>query len=178
MSIEIWKKVVGFEKFYEVSNFGNIRSLDRIDSFGRFHKGIVLRQKATRFGYNEVGLSINGVHKHAKVHRLVAEAFLENPKKKKQVNHINCIKTDNSLNNLEWVTPMENMTHAIKNGLISSVGENNPSAFLTVKLVNAIKDEYLKGVKSQRKLAFEYGVSQKTIFNIVHNRSWKSARNQ
>lgn len=179
MSISVWKKVVEFENYYEVSSCGKIRSLDRIDRFGRFYQGRELRQKTTRFGYNEVTFSINGVSKSVKTHRIVAEAFIQNNDNKQQVNHINGIKTDNSLNNLEWVTPMENINHGIKTGLINNNGELNPASKMKIKDVLNIRKKYLSGKYSQRLLAKEYNVSQKSIFNIVNSKKWvKALQNQ
>jgi hypothetical protein len=122
--MEVWADIEGFEGYYQVSNLGNIRSLDRtiIQSNGqvRHFNGRVLKQKLDRYGYAVVMLRkrTEGVRKSATVHRLVAEAFIPNPDNKPTVNHKNGNKADNSAQNLEWSTRQENTAHAIRTGLI------------------------------------------------------------
>ena len=93
---EIWKPVVGLEGKYLISNLGNVKSLN----FARTGKEKNMKVSLDRYGYNYVQLN----KKKYKVHQLVAKAFIPNPEKKKTVNHINEIKTDNRVENLEWAT--------------------------------------------------------------------------
>ena len=118
--MENWKSVVGYEGFYEVSDLGRVRSVDRyIRQLNNgtyvdvFYKGKILKGKNVK-GYITVKLRNN---KHKKIHRLVLEAFGDNPDNKPLCNHINGIKSDNRLSNLEWCTAKENSQHALKNGL-------------------------------------------------------------
>lgn len=119
---EIWKDIKGYEGYYQISNLGRLKSVIRIVEHKPYNLTIrerIRKQKIDTKGYYFVILSKNGITKHLKVHQLVANAFISNPLKKKEVNHINGIKTDNRITNLEWVTHKENMQHAVKNNLIS-----------------------------------------------------------
>lgn len=117
---EEWKKVEGFEGFYEVSNFGNVRSLN-------YHNwGIVknLTPVVDRYGYERVCLTKNGKQFNRLVHRLVATAFVENPNDLPQINHLNEIKTDNRVVNLEWCSAKENTNHGTRNQRMSQSKKN------------------------------------------------------
>ena len=116
MDDEIWNDVVGFEGFYEVSDKGNIRSIDRKilrkDGVEVFQKGVILK-KCLSHGYHTVCLNKNGDRKVVRVHRLVAEAFIPNYENKPYIDHINTIKTDNRVENLRWVTQKENFHNPV-----------------------------------------------------------------
>lgn len=119
---ERWRPIVGFEGYYEVSNFGDIRSVDRIvprDGIrgDMARKGQVRKPHVTPKGYLRVQLTQGGESRNFQVHRLVAEAFIPNPENKPEVNHRNGNKRDNYIGNLEWATPSENQTHAYALGL-------------------------------------------------------------
>ena len=104
MTKEVWRDVKGYEGLYQVSDQGRVKSLGRKwRKSERFLKPVVRHD-----GYVVVGLYSGGKPKTFKVHRLVCEAFHENPDNKPQVNHINEIKTDNRACNLEWATAREN----------------------------------------------------------------------
>jgi hypothetical protein len=119
MENEIWKPINGLIG-YEVSNLGAFRSINRIVKCkrgGTFNfKGRLLKQSLKKDGYLRVVISINGKSKHYSSHRLVAKTFINNPLNKKEVNHINSIRNDNRVCNLEWVTPSENLKHSYDNG--------------------------------------------------------------
>lgn len=123
---EVWTDVPGFEGFYRVSNTGRVKSLHRtINTLTgkctvtgkRTVKGKVLRPKTNGSGYLFVMLCKGKARKHAYIHRLVADAFIPNPEQKPQVNHVNGVKSDNHVSNLEWVTGTENSQHAYRCGL-------------------------------------------------------------
>lgn len=119
----IWKKL---DSTYEVSEYGDVKSVDRaIKRGGKIHKikGKKLKHKICRNGYHRVGLSKNGKTKHKSVHRLVAKLFIGKPNKKLEINHIDGNKSNNHFTNLEWVTRSENMKHAVANGLVTHVFE-------------------------------------------------------
>ena len=112
---EKWKDIKGYEGIYQVSNYGNVRVLDRYvwnhNGFVK-RKGKILKPSLNKYGYKDVMLSKDNVRKKYRINRLVAEAFIENPENKEQVNHIDRNKTNNNVNNLEWVTRQENITHS------------------------------------------------------------------
>lgn len=123
MEEEIWVPVVGYEGMYEVSNKARIRSLNRIiinANSERFIRGRILKPQYTNQGYENVVFSNNGKIKNNLVHRLVAIAFIPNPDNKPNVNHIDCNPKNNDLSNLEWVTQLENIRHAIINNRITT----------------------------------------------------------
>lgn len=112
--IEIWKDIKGFEGKYQVSNIGRVKSLSRFHNNGNV--GYIRKEKisATSIacGYMRCSLWADNKPTEAKIHRLVAEHFLDKPEDKDYVNHIDGNKLNNCVDNLEWVTPSENMKHA------------------------------------------------------------------
>ena len=118
--MEIWKDIEGFEGRYQISNQGRVKSLV-CNNFGRYKKNSgewILKAGKSHCGYMRVLLvDKNGGRHSLFVHRLVLIAFFGIDSEKKQVNHINGIKDDNRLENLEWVTQSENMKHAYRIGL-------------------------------------------------------------
>lgn len=122
---EIWKPIPGYEKFYEASNLGRIRSCSRWIPCARssqkhqFYHGRVLKTTPQTAGYLAVHLSTKGVVHTSLVHRLVALTFIPNPTNLREINHKNGIKTDNCISNLEWISSSENKKHAYKKGLYS-----------------------------------------------------------
>ena len=114
--MEIWKDITGFEGYYQISNYGNVKSLDRFDGVN-YRQGQSIKPAIKANGYLQVGLRKHNQRKYVSIHRLVAIHFIENPENKKQVNHIDCNKQNNNINNLEWVTSQENQKHAKENGL-------------------------------------------------------------
>lgn len=121
---EIWSRIPQFEDLYEVSNLGRIRSLDHFVMqnnayvvFERLYKGRVMAARIPHNKYPYLHLSKNGKRKTVKIHRLVADAFVPNPERKPEVNHIDGIKINNSFSNLEWATSKENKHHAKVNNL-------------------------------------------------------------
>jgi hypothetical protein len=126
--LEEWKDIKGYEGIYQASNLGRIKSLDRIkQTKGRYGKmqikikGVILKASANHDNYLEVVLSKNGKSKTKRVNRIIAETFIENPNNYKQVNHINGVKTDNRVDNLEWCNCKDNIYHALKNNLMKPV---------------------------------------------------------
>lgn len=148
---EIWKDVVGYEGYYQVSNLGRVRSLDRIASNGRKIKGKILSTKAnTPPYYPRVSLSVNGKMKLVQVHRLVAQAFVYNPdpEHKTQVGHKDESRTNNRADNLEWVTPKENSNMPLHRKRVSKANEGKVLSAETKSKISLSQKGKYKGEKN------------------------------
>jgi len=173
-----WKNIKN-ATYYQVSKEGDVRSLDRIINKWNgvcfcniLYKSTVLKTKDIR-GYKNVSVIYdNGERKTKQVHRLILETF--NPVDNMQnltVNHIDGIKSNNKLNNLEWMTTQENLKHAIMMGLWKPKDQNG-SKNKMAKLTESQVAEILKSNKSTKELMGIYDVSRKTIENIRNKKSW------
>ena len=157
-----WKN---YNNFIEVSEAGDVKS------HGRMIKGEICKN-----GYKRVHVSHNGVTYHFLVHRLVAKAFIDNPLNKPCINHIDGNKTNNCVDNLEWCTHGENLKHAYDSGLRDLFGTAKRTRRLTEQQVCEIRASYVRGNHSSNNsygLAKKYGVSPKTIQNIVSGKTYK-----
>lgn len=174
--IEQWRPIKNYEGIYEISNLGNVKSLARTiikkDGKKQTFKERILNKRHNGYGYYQVGLNSKGKRVYFYIHRLVGEAFIDNPNDLPQINHINGNKEDNFVNNLEWISAKDNTIHSWKTGL-SKGRENHGMSKLTNNEVLEIRKKYLSKNYSQRKLAKEYSVSQKTIYNIINKKQWK-----
>ena len=173
--MEQWKDISGFEGMYQVSDTGQVRSLDRFDDRGRHLKGRVLSQGSGTKGYKMTVLSKLGVHTTRNTHRFVAKAFIPNPDNLPSVNHMDGNKQNNHVSNLEWVTQKENIRHAMNTGLTDISGEKNNKAVLTEEDVRMIRKIYISGSQEfgQVALGRKFGVSPNTIGFIVKGKTWK-----
>lgn len=114
---EVWKDIKGYEGYYQVSNFGNVRSLDRwVKDNGTlvFKQGIFLSPVKQSIGYLQVALNFEGTVKKKYIHRLVMETFNPTDNPKLEINHIDENKENNMITNLEWVTHKENINKISK----------------------------------------------------------------
>ncbi len=137
--------------------------------------GKLLKGEITNAGYRRLHISIDGKELRPSVHRMVAELFLPNPLGLPCVNHIDGNKLNNHIDNLEWCTYGENLSHAFKSGLRNCNGENNPGSKLTREQVLEIRKSYVKGKHCDNNsygLAKKYGVSARCILDVVNNKTW------
>ena len=174
---EIFKPILGYEDTYLISNKGNIKSLERKikrknHSFN--NKEIIIKNHISKNGYEYCKLHKNKKQKSYYVHRLVAENFIPNPHKKRTVNHINGIKTDNNISNLEWMSYSENHKHAFKLGLKKSkIGEEVWCSKLRNSDVLEIKWLLAEGCLSQSEISKMFNVSKSIICSIHNKKTWK-----
>jgi hypothetical protein len=145
--IETWKDVKDYEGFYQVSNFGNIRSVRREvkspirNNITIHRKGKLISAKPGKTGYCKVCLHKYGFGKFFPVHRLVAIAFIDNTESKPFINHIDGNPSNNNVENLEWCTQSENILHAYKIGskkapdyfYLKQVGKESPTAISIIQ---------------------------------------------
>jgi len=160
---EIWKEVDWFDGMYLISNFGRLKSM---------HNNIIRKPFLKEKRYPKLVLNKNGKKYMRYIHRMVAIAFISNPKNKKQVNHIDGNKCNNNVSNLEWNTPSENMQHSIKNKLHPS-GEKCSWAKLTEKQVIEIRKLSKNSNITHAKLGNIFGINQSAITNIINHKRWK-----
>lgn len=114
--MEVWKDIKGYEGLYQISSIGQVKALARKGNGFRKYDNIKIINPNDD-GYIVAHLTNNkGEKKKISVHRLVASAFIPNPENKKEINHINCVRDDNRVENLEWCTTKENTEHAFKMG--------------------------------------------------------------
>jgi len=162
---EEWKYIKGYCRKYRIYSDGKVRRYDR-----KNRKWMDLK-----VGYHEDGYPVISLyrpigfvprHKRHTVHRLVGLYFVDNPKNKPQVNHINSIKTDNRCENLEWVTASENSLHRSRNvGRISCYRKLEDVQVLTM---HTLERKY-----SQKYFADIYNVNQVTVWSILRGKTWK-----
>lgn len=174
MKIE-WRAVTipPFHTACEISNNGIVRTIDRIDCFGRTRKSRILSVHKTGHGYLQVLISAERKRLYALVHRLVAITFIGDPPHEGwQVNHKNGDKLDNRVENLEWVSKSENRKHAYRLGL-SKGGESHPKATITEAQAIWVLTDYAKSGMRQCDYAEKLGVPRSTIHALIKGKTWK-----
>jgi len=166
-SEEIWMPVIKFEGYYEVSSLGRVKTLPKKQNG---FKDRILKPMVNKFGY--VYVMLMG-RKHIFIHRLVAEAFIDNPSNKSSVNHINGVKDGNYVSNLEWVTLSENSKHAYKIGLSkvnkTMLGKKGALCHHSIPVDQYSKHgEFIKKFPSGKTAAEELGLSQGNIWSCLN----------
>lgn len=166
------KAVKGYEGRYEVTENGEVISLIKGARNKSGYK--ILKHWLEKDGYHTITLWKNRKPKQFRVHRLVAEAFIPNPSRLAQVNHIDGNKDNNAVSNLEWVSLEENIRHAYEIGIYKK-GEERKESKLTNEQVKWIRENYIKGSRElgARPLARKFGVTKTCIYYIVTNKSYK-----
>ncbi len=154
--MEIWKKVKGFECTYEVSNFGNVKSLHN-KNFGNLLNKINDNYLYVNLFYKNKRLKIG-------IHRLVAISFIPNPENKPQVNHKDGNKLNNNVSNLEWNTSKENIIHSYKNNL-QTKGNHKLTKEQVIEIRKTKDSNYTN-------ISKKYNVTRHTISNILKNKTW------
>ena len=169
---EIYKDIKEWEHLYEVSNTGNVKSKERtvVKKNGNLQlvKERVLK-RICKNGYFFIALCKDGICTHYPIHRLVAEAFVENPLEKPCVNHIDGDKNNCCADNLEWVTHKENITHAIESGLFNPVESRSQ---YSDDEVSKVFNLHKKGL-TQKQISKETGISRSHVCNILNGRTRK-----
>lgn len=169
MAEEVWKDIIDYEDYYQVSNYGNIKSKNRI-VFD--NNGIRLRQnkaKIMRFRlgvYKMIGLNKNHIQNQFLVHRLVAKHFVPNPENKSDVNHLDGDKYNNYYLNLRWDTSGDNQKHAYEIGLKKPTWINKKLSDETKRRMSESKKgkpAHNKGLKQPRKKLTLTPTAQKQI---------------
>lgn len=167
--MENWKFIKNYENRYMISDLGNIKSLKK--PHRNFEK--ILKPIIQSGGYCAIDLGNGKTIKRFLIHRLVAENFLINEFNKKQVNHINGIKSDNRLINLEWVNASENQKHSIKIGLRTTKGIKNSQCKISEKDVLKI----LNDKRKYKEISKDFNISIPTISDIKRGYSWTHITN-
>lgn len=169
---EIWKDVVGYEGEYQVSSSGRVRSLDRYVKSARgkrLVRGITMQLMKHPHGYRSV--SLRGVNR-VLVHRLVAEAFIGAPPRGcTDVNHINGVKHDNRVQNIEYCTRRQNVRHAMATGLMNNSGENNGQAKYKRSDIAIAYAMYAEG-STAKEASRKTGIPVSAIFRATSGRHW------
>lgn len=153
---EIWKAVPSEYKLYKVSNFGNIQV---------FYNGAWTSKqtKITKEGYMVARVSRHKKKVELRIHRLVAEAFIPNPNNKPYINHKDGNRCNNHVDNLEWVTPLENTHHAMRRGKYA--------VKLHPEQITQIRKLHSEG-HNQVQLGKKFGVTNGMICHIIKGRKW------
>ena len=172
---EEWRDITGYEGLYMVSNKGRVKSLRRtartIGNGKRLVPERILKAGIWGRGYCHVSLMKNGKLKSYKVHRLVASAFISNPNNKPFVNHLNEVRTDNNVRNLEWSTCSENLKYTYKRDLRkrNTWDKNKMSKLDEFKVLTCYT---LSAVMSDKEIAGIYNIRRQTINSLLNGKTY------
>lgn len=170
---EVWKQVKGFEGLFEVSNFGRVKRLPYTligntkgfkKSYVRYFKGGVLKGTVCKNGYCRVTLAKNGETHYCHVHRLVAEAFIPNPENLPFVNHIDEVRTNNRVDNLEWCSCQYNNTYKDARKRFAEAYSRNHS--YPIKMLT-LSGKLVQTFPSIKEAAKAVGVTANTVYRAI-----------
>jgi NUMOD4 motif/HNH endonuclease len=179
MDEELWRPIPHVKGYYEVSNKGRVRSLDRVvvSTTGAAYPraGRVLNIAADTNGYKSVVITVLhlGVRGRLRVHRAVAEAFCERYDGCTQVDHIDGDKANNNADNLRWCTALENIRHAVVRGSFSGASNPNRAKKFTEAQIKGMHGKSAAGA-TQRQIAAAFNTGQGTVSLILRGRVWAS----
>ena len=156
---EIWKEIEGFNGIYYISNYGQVKSVDRINKQKHFIPGRILKPKTDKDGYKIVNLRTESGRIDKKVHRLVAQAFIPNPFNYPVVNHKNENPGDNYYHNLEWCTIKYNNNYGTRNRRISEKQKTIPRDYMKGDKNYFHTHVYKRGNHPQAKKVNQYDLS-------------------
>ena len=169
---EEWKDIEGYEGIYQVSNLGRVKSLEAgllvKNGYYRTKKESILSQYLCHNGYLAICLRLNKKTKRFLVHRLVGAAFIQNPDEKPTINHKNGNKQKNCIENLEWSTYSENLSHALETGL-RKPKKNVLSEFQALAAITFMSTRKRCGASISR----EFNVSKSTIDRVRKRETWR-----
>jgi hypothetical protein len=176
--VEEWRDIEGYEGIYQVSNLGRVKSLDRAV---QHRNGKVLMKKGKQLKvvyagnkYGRIILNKNGKKSAKLIHRLVALTFIINETNLKEVNHKDLDKTNNSVENLEWVSPKQNTQHAFNNRYIKRyLGEDNHRAVVTEEVVLKIRELHATKKYRYKDIGEMFGIHHSVVGYIVRRQTWR-----
>lgn len=170
---EIWKDIKGYEGLYQISNLGNIKS------FKRYKEGKLLNPKFDKDGYREIGIrDTNGIRTFKRVHRLVAESFINNPNNYKFINHKDNNPNNNTVDNIEWCSIEYNNKYRFSNGNASHKGEKNPMSSLTNEDVIRIAAMGSQNTHSEYVIAKLFNTTRSIVNKIRLKVRWQHILNK
>lgn len=159
---EIWKDVKGYKGIYQISNFGRVKSLARfiiVKNHKRFLKEKMIKTNIDIYGYEYFIMNKNCHKKHCKIHRLVAETFLENPFNYTMINHKDENKQNNNVNNLEWCNAKYNLNY----------GNRSKKYMKPVAMIDLNTNKIIKIFKSLKDVEIELKINHSKVSSVCHN---------
>jgi hypothetical protein len=177
--MEEWRNVVGFEGLYQISNKGRVKRVPhtvmRNDNKPYTFTEMILNPHTAR-GYKQAILTRDKKKYSVMVHRMVAQAFIDNPQGKPQVNHIDGNKQNNDVSNLEWVTASENVRHAFSTNLRKPIAGNSKLTEDDVRYIKNLHSNRAGRKWGRNALAKKLNVSTSTIDFVLQGKTWTDVR--